>query len=50
MVSGSPERSQLGSGCILDLYALLLVQIVWLRIWNAVVRVLDVIAGRRRTW
>jgi hypothetical protein len=50
MVSGFPQRSQFGSGRILDLYALLLVQIVRLSIWNAVSRVLDVRAGSRSTW
>ncbi len=50
MVSGFPQWSQFGSGLILDLYALLVVQIVRLRIWNAVSRVLDVRAGSRRTW
>ncbi len=49
MVSGFPQRSQFGSGRILDLYAFLLVQIVQLRIWNAVFLVLDVRAGSPRT-
>ncbi len=50
MVSGFPQRSQFGSGRIRDLCALLLVQIVRLRIWNAVSRVFDFIAGSCSTW
>jgi hypothetical protein len=50
MVSVSPQRSQAGSGRILDLNALLFVHIVRLRIWNAVSRVLDLKAGSRSTW
>jgi hypothetical protein len=50
MVSGFPQWSQFESGHILDLYALLLVEIVRLRIWSAICRVLDVRAGSRRTW
>jgi hypothetical protein len=50
MVSGFPQRSQFGSGRILDLYALLLVQTVRLRIWKAVSWVFDVMTGSRSAW
>jgi hypothetical protein len=49
MVSTFLHRSQFGSSRILDLNALIFIQMVRLRIWNAVSQVLEVRVGSQRT-